>query len=839
MSYHTRYYIMKKYLLLIVSLWISLSFVCAEGVSVDRALQVATNFSRQIPGSQLRSGQSLELAYAAKPTLRAASPEAYYYVFNRGDKNGYILVSAEDRAYPILGYSDSGDFCYDSIPDNMKWWLQQYADQIQYAYTNGVEPEKEVEEQWDALQSGTGLPQLRSSAVLQTALWGQHEPFNNQCPVINNKRAVTGCVATAMAIVMKYHQYPAQGTGSKTSNGNSANFATPYDWDQMLDDYTGSYSVDQGNAVATLMYHCGVSCDMKYNSSGSSAVMANMAPALSQYFGYDKGVRAVVKDGHSDAEWASYIQTELDEGRPVPYGGQSGSGGHSFVLAGYNTSNQYYVNWGWNETYGGAENNGWFSLSALTLDKYTYSYQQDMVIGIQKPAGGTPVYNIVIAKYDGSSKGLVSVPAQPQRGVSFTVKVSTLIGEGSGSYRAEAAVAHMDAEGKVKKIISPNHGLNVNTPGGHFSEITLSNCKITEPIETGDYLCLVANINGKGYEVVKGSPDLSTRIDLVNDPSVTYKVTWNTLSNVTLVPQSGYDANSIVGGEDFKFKLKNTGEETVLVKNGTTVLTPDADGVYTISEIWGDIQLTLSKVYEVTLPSSVPGFNIKVYSSGYDSQSVPEGSNFEFAVIPKSGYENYTVEVKVNGIVLQPASNGRYIIRNIKSDQNIEISTTAPDPDPVSYTVTLPEIEGATTDPKAGDHPVEAGEDFRFYITLDEEYNQSVPVVTTDRGDEILPAGSDNAYIVKSVDQPIVIKIDQIKKNTDVANEKIAAGKVKVTTSGEMLHIFTSEPLKARIVTFSGNIYKDLGTVTGDLRVKLPKGSYIVVVGEQSFKVIL
>ena len=710
---------MKKCLLILLGVaWGSLSFLFAEHVPADKALQVATHFTQQIGDNPLRSGQSLELAYAARPSLRAVAPEAYYYVFNRGSNNGYIVVAGDDRAYPILGYATTGDFSYEKIPDNMKWWLQEYADQIQYAYTNVTEPEAAVKNRWEVLQNGTGLPSLKSQVLLNTALWEQHSPFNDQCPMVNGRRAVTGCVATAMAIIMKYHKYPDQGTGSHSyrddyGNNYSASFSTPYIWNQMLDDYSGNYTVAQGNAVATLMYHCGVSCEMNYNPSGSGTALGKIAIALPKYFKYDAGICSMIRDGHSDSEWASLIQTELNNNRPIAYGGTtSGNSGHAFVLAGYNSNSQYYVNWGWGKKYDGTDYNGWFRLSALTLDGSAYNYQQDMVMGIRRPAGGTPVHRFVIAKYQTSSKGL-TLATTPIQKENFTVNVSTVVIEGSGAFNAIASIAHIKADGTMKGIVSTSqYNLEASTPGGYYGNLAFERCKISAPIEAGDQLCMVYTVNKVGgYQIVEGTPDLPTRINLTEDtPSTSYKVTWNTLSGVTISPVSGFDANSIAAGGTFKFTITNTTGKAVVVKNGTVILTPDAAGVYTISNIQKNIQLVLSLIsltYKVTW-NTLSGVTVSPLS-GYNANSIAAGGTFKFKITNTTGKK---VIVKNGTVTLEPDASGVYTLLNIQANIQLTVAFEA------TYAITWNTLTGVTVVPEPGYDPasVTKGEDFKFKI---------------------------------------------------------------------------------------------------------------------------
>lgn len=190
--------------------------------------------------------------------------------------------------------------------------MGEYADQIQYACQNIKEPNATIRSAWKTLLAEQSeLRDMRTQALLKTATWDQGTPFNEQCPVINGGHAVTGCVATAMAIVMKYHKYPAQGIGSATTDqGYSADFNVTYDWDNMLDDYlegssgtAPTYTQQNIDAVARLNYHCGVSCNMKYGLSESGAQSARILNALTLHFQYDKSVLSGYKDDYAPAEW--------------------------------------------------------------------------------------------------------------------------------------------------------------------------------------------------------------------------------------------------------------------------------------------------------------------------------------------------------------------------------------------------------------------------------------------------------------------------------------------------------------------------------------------------------
>lgn len=518
--------VMKKCLFVLFYLfWGALSCLFAENVSVDNALQIATNFTQQMGTQQLRSGQPLQLAYTAQSSLRSGGfPDAYYYVFNIGNENGFIIVSGEDRAYPILGCATSGNFSYEAIPDNMKWWLQEYANQIQFACTNNLEQESEIRQKWVELQAGSNLKSLKSLVLLNTASWSQLMPYNDQCPMIEGERAVTGCVATAMAIVMKYHEYPNQGVGSHEytigNNTFSADFNTSYDWASMKSSYnyypSFDYTPEQGDAVAKLMYHCGVSCNMNYGVNESFTSLAGIAYALPTYFNYNKSIMGMIKGAHSEEEWADLIKNELDDNRPIPYGGQSGDYGHAFVFDGYNNANQYHVNWGWGDGY-----NGWFCLDALDLYGQTYSTSQEMVINIIPNTEGTPVNRLVIAthgKLDSQGLKLTKTPMQTS---DFDVTLSTVVCEGSTGYTNNPqilSIALIDADGALIEIVSSQAFRLAPSTGSYYSEFEFPSCEITNKIEPGDQICAVYYQEGStDYKILDGGSGLPTRIDLTED----------------------------------------------------------------------------------------------------------------------------------------------------------------------------------------------------------------------------------------------------------------------------------------------------------------------------------
>ena len=278
------------------------------------------------------------------------------YVFNSKEE-GFVLVSAEDNARAVLGYADQGYFDPQNIPSNMQVWLQMYAEELAYA---ALSPQAKSRP-----ELGTQYPTIEP--LLGETQWGQGKPYNNHCPKINGELSVTGCVATALSQIMYKHKYPKQGIGNhsyKLRNGIvvSADFSqTTYDWDNMLPRYTGSYTTKQADAVAELMFHVGVSCDMQYSPVASGSASGAALKALNRYFNYDAGIKPLLKDYMPESEVLDGIATDLKAGYPVYISATTTNWeGHAFVCDGMQSNGFIHINWGWTGT-----SDGYFSISAL------------------------------------------------------------------------------------------------------------------------------------------------------------------------------------------------------------------------------------------------------------------------------------------------------------------------------------------------------------------------------------------------------------------------------------------------------------------------------------------
>ena len=284
---------------------------------------------------------------------------------------GFAVIASDDKFAPVLGYSDT-QFTADGMPPAMQWWMEMAEHALQTALDNGYEMTPTAE-----LRDGK-YPEYVDE--LLTTRWDQSMPFNKELVRITGKSYPTGCMATAMAQIMKYHSYPSTGQGYKGyaidgKNGNYDFENTTYRYDRMLDVYSGNnYTEEQADAVAKLMLHCGVAVDMTYGLSGSGSYSNDATLALSEYFKYDS--RLYSRDIYTKAEWMDIIFDEISNGRPILYGGATAqNAGHAFVFDGYDAEGLVHVNWGWS-----GSGNGYFEVALLNSNTGSYSYGQDMIL---------------------------------------------------------------------------------------------------------------------------------------------------------------------------------------------------------------------------------------------------------------------------------------------------------------------------------------------------------------------------------------------------------------------------------------------------------------------------
>lgn len=370
---------MKKTMLLGIGAMVAIG-VSAAPLTPQQALERLQNG---------RMGKAMSISLDAQPvyTETTATGVPTLYVFNCRDNGGYRILSADDAAYAVLGYSDTGSIDVDNMAPAMKWWLKQSGDMIAYYAARSGES-----------QNAPVYANMERIEPLCKSKWNQDAPFYNQCPKAGNRQTYTGCVATSMAQVMYYHKYPEKGQGSNSYRWNgqtlSMDFgAKAFEWDNMLEVYNrGKYTAEQGDAVAFLMKSCGYSVNMGYGVDASGAQGPLICDALKTYFNYDGNCNVQWRVAYSASEWAVKVYDNLKNCGPIVMNGHeySSSAGHSFVCDGYDGNGYFHFNWGW-----GGVSDGWFSLEAMNPEAQGigggagggFNYGLNAIMGIQPPTG--------------------------------------------------------------------------------------------------------------------------------------------------------------------------------------------------------------------------------------------------------------------------------------------------------------------------------------------------------------------------------------------------------------------------------------------------------------------
>ncbi len=484
---------MIKKLLFSILLTMFSMLLFAKPVSESTAKQVGANFlstKTSLPANV----SELTLVYTMTNHTQTIP---YFYVFNIENK-GFIIVSGDDTVLPVLGYSDEGIFVTENIALQVAKWLENYKEQIRYIVENNIPATTEIQAEWEELQKDRTLLKTQQSAystfstqavspLVQTK-WNQAPYVNAQCPYDNsyNELTVTGCVATAMAQIMKYWNYPAQGSGFHSYNHPtygtlSANFgATTYNWNAMP-----NYVNSANSAVATLMYHCGVGVEMNYGVSATggsgSYVIIDYSPtpqqtaeyAFKTYFDYDNTtLQGVLRSNYSDTNWINLLKNELDASRPIQYAG-FGSGGHTWVMDGYDNNNFFHMNWGW-----GGSQDGYFQLNALNPGAggiggggYTFNNDQQALIGIQPADAGTVPQNYDLRLFSSLNMSDDFI----WFGSDFSLSVD--IGNwGTGNFTGQLGAAVFDDNYNFIDFMEIE---NTTLQGGYYDEFTFENVSST------------------------------------------------------------------------------------------------------------------------------------------------------------------------------------------------------------------------------------------------------------------------------------------------------------------------------------------------------------------------
>lgn len=550
----------------------------AKQVDENTAKQVGQNFLTTRTNSQLlNGGTTLNLVYSVKSTANSsiASIQAttFFYVFNSGT-NGFVMVSGDDVVTPILGYSDEVAFDPNNIPPNAAKWFEGYKNQIRFAIENEMKATDEIATEWQNLKDANlAFSSTREGSsvdpLIQTK-WDQSPYYNALCP----GGSVTGCVATAMAQIMKYWNYPANGSGFHSYNHPqygtlSANFgSTTYQWSSMPNIVSSS-----NNAVATLMYHCGVSVDMNYSPQSSGAYGATkVAPALENFFGYPTSVSVQNRANYNTTQWINLLKQELDAGRPMYYEGTGNGSGHAFVCDGYDNNDWFHFNWGW-----GGFADAFYNVNALNPTQLgtgaglgSYNSNQKIVAGVQPP---TSVQTFSMMLYNN-----VTPSANPlYYGNAFTI-TTNIANNGTNNFAGDYCAAIFDDAYNFVDYVEIKTGYTLQGGYAYNNNLVFSTTGILGMLPGTYYAGIYYKPTGGNWVIVSNSGGYAnlTQMTVINPNDIELN------SSMVLTPGTTFTQGQAAS---VNFNIRNEGNATFYGQYQVNLYELDGSFVQTINTV--------------------------------------------------------------------------------------------------------------------------------------------------------------------------------------------------------------------------------------------------------------
>lgn len=575
----------------------------AEQVSVDRARTVAESFlTRSLPTRT--AAPQLTLRWTGEQIATRTAGEPAFYVFENAG-GGFVIVAGDDSVEPVLGYSHESGFDPDRMPDNLREWMKSLQRFIFNRRAANARPTTAVTEQW---KNGGIVKASYTPVQHETAKWDQEEPYNALCPKVDGGKTMTGCVATAAAIIMRWHKWPEAGTGTLpgyeyTSDRNRKvtvdgyALGHKYDWDNMPLEYTGKESEAQKAAVAQLMYDCGVMSFMQYNPQGSGAYSSDAAAGLYNYMHYDKTATVMLKCTFHAPEWMRMLRDNIRDYGPTMYDGYSEKdGGHCFVLDGYDAAGRFHINFGWSGYY-----NGFFTFP----DFDTFVLDHSACMGLKKDEGGEETPYMIMMEYDFGKKsggyyhGMELVNGSFQ--TEFSLKVGAFYCD-KGAFKGQIGVAHTDRSGIFKEVLpslwfaddEDTEGLPAGyltaypeigqTVGGEYGYYF----SFDKPVEPGDKIIMVSrNSESDQWTAIPYDVETGTfigEIELMGDDNIESNSTFafdKATRTITVTAPSGAEvsmrsaggAEVEVTGGNGTFTIKTAqlaaGSYTLRIENGS------------------------------------------------------------------------------------------------------------------------------------------------------------------------------------------------------------------------------------------------------------------------------
>ena len=674
---------MKKLTLSFMMLCLALTTM-AEPIGKQSALYSAQSFMLA-KGKQVAATQTSSRSKAA-----GQDAQSYYYVFNAENNGGYVIVSGDDRVEPILGYVDHGSFDPDNIPENMRSWLQLYADQIKYIVDNDIQP---------------GDPRIRKRNKVQgvkhsvgemlTTRWNQGRPYNLTCPdyylekdqdetttLPKKSGPATGCTATAMAQLMYFYRYPEKVKKdipaysitytSQKDNSVKKTVTVPriarntiIDWDNMRDTYSWqdeAHANAQDTAVANLMRFCGQAVTMHYGPSSGANFSAE---AYINYFGYATGAYVGERRDYSIDDWFDIIYNEIEQGYPVLFSGFSSGGGHAFVLDGFDGDNLFHLNWGW-----GGGSNGWFLVSILNPGDNSgigassssdgYSMSQRALFNLRLP--GTPKSDAYLTISDVSidnDKESIKAKFTNRTGVSNTFNTGIVMLEEDGS---------LTQVGNKQTISGMGNGASTTKTfqlTGHLTEGTYKLSPASKPSRS-DIWQSEYDFKTQYIEAVVDNTG-AINLQFLNPIPTTESISIDTIT---------FPGTRIAGKQqEVKVTFRNNGKEyfkTIYMHTSKTASSPSSD---TYADSKSQVAVRAGETVDVSYffkPKETGTYKLWFCTSSDGSGKVGQGTMEVIteaqAVLANLTVESYTVTNGSTGIAYGNCLVGKAGIRNNKNE---------------------------------------------------------------------------------------------------------------------------------------------------------------------------
>ena len=567
--------------LLTLILLIACFTMFGKPVDETRAKTVGLYFLQNKTNSKvLKDAKNLQLAYKVTATIGDALEErTMFYVFNV-DNIGYIIVSGDDTVIPILAYSDSGNFNIGNIPPALNEWIVGYKKEMISILNQNVKATNEIDKLWSIQNtkksSNTALTTNFVLPLIQTN-WGQGQYYNNTCPT----GTLTGCVATAMAQIMKKWNYPSTGSGFHSYTHSvfgtlNSNFATwAYQWSSMPPQLNSSSTTTQIDEVSHLMRDCGISVEMDYSdtSSGSQVIIhspnpqANAEYALKTYFDYDSSIHSINKynnslDNYPDSEWKVILKAELDAGRPILYAGTgipdppttppTPASGHAFVCDGYDANDFFHFNWGWDGLASTA--NDYFNIGALNPNTngtiYHWNDNNQILIGI-KPSTSVESNNLVLNSSVTPSLTTINY------GNAFSVSTN-VINIGTTNFSGDYMMGVFDSNYNLIDTVQTKINYSLSAGNTYASNLIFSTSGLLSVLPGTYYLGFYYRTTSGNWKLIQNSGSYTnfTQINIINYNDIELYSAINVSPSSTTVTQ-GQSAS-------FNVNVKNWGTSSYI-----------------------------------------------------------------------------------------------------------------------------------------------------------------------------------------------------------------------------------------------------------------------------------